>query len=163
MKAAAADLMRRPRTSSHRAMAAAARAHPMDPLTAAQLGAALGGLSEAAVLKREREGALFSVRRTARANAPEYPAFQAWPEVAGAPIKHVMQALAPLGATDLYGFFAAPTDLLGGLAPIEALNGERAWNRWLGSEARMLLRSSMRVRLQAVLHAAGALVALRAA
>jgi hypothetical protein len=62
--------------------AAAASEHPSAPMylmTAAQMGTASGGLSEQAVLERERAGALFSVRRPGRATTREYSAFQAWP------------------------------------------------------------------------------------
>jgi len=138
----------------------------MHAMTAAQLGAALGGLSETAVLEREHAGELFSVRRPARQRACEYPAFQAWPGIAGLPLRRVMRVLAPLGATDVYGFFAAPTELLGGLTPIEALTGRWAvgtGNRALDAEAQGLLASPMPERLEAVLHAGQALVALRAA
>jgi len=138
----------------------------MHAMTAAQLGAALGGLSEAAVLERERAGELFSVRRPARPPSREYPAFQAWPGIAGWPLSRVMRVLAPIGATDVYGFFAAPTELLGGLTPIEALTGRWAvgtGDRALDAEAQGLLATPMPERLEAVLQAARALVALRAA
>lgn len=137
-------------------------AHPMYPMTAAQMGAALGGLSEQAVLERERAGALFSVRWPGRATTREYPAFQAWSGVAGVALTRVLQTLAPLSATDRYGFFAASTDLLGGLTPIEALTGTCTWDRLLDVEAQLLLAAATHERLRAVLGAAQALVALRA-
>lgn len=126
----------------------------------------MGGLSRADVLERERAGELFSVRRPARLRACEYPAFQAWPGIAGLPLRRVMRVLAPLGATDVYGFFAAPTELLGGLTPIEALTGK--WAVGIGgrspdAEAQGLLASPMPERLEAVLQAGRSLVALRAA
>ena len=136
---------------------------PMLPMSAAEIGAALGGIGEDAVRAREQSRELFSIIRPGRSRQREYPRFQTWPSVTSAGLKQVLDALRPLDATDLYGFFAERSDLLAGLTPVEALTGRLARLRAMEREADALLMSTLPVRLKAVLAAAEALVALRAA
>ena len=135
---------------------------PMRSLSAAEIGAALGGIGEEAVRARERSRELFSIIRPGRSRHREYPVFQVWPSVTSSGLKQVLDALRPLDATDLYGFFAERSDLLGSLTPVETLTGRLSWPRITEQEADTLLMSTMPVRLKAVLAAAQALVALRA-
>lgn len=132
-------------------------------MSAVEIGAALGGLSEDAVHAREQSGELFSIVRPTRSRQREYPAFQAWPSMPCAELQQVLDALRPLDATDVYGFFAERSDLLGGLTPVETLSGRLLGRaRTTEQEADALLMSPTPVRLKAVLAAAKALVALRA-
>ena len=73
---------------------------------------------------RERAGELFSVLRTGRKRGREYPAFQAWSGIAGKPLAKVLAALGSASGAVAYGFFTSPTDLLGGVTPIEVLIGK---------------------------------------
>ena len=84
------------------------------------------------------------------------------PGVADIALTHALQTPAPLSATDRYGFFAASTDLLGGLTPIEALTWTCAGDRLPDAEAQLLLAAATHERLHAVLGAAETLVPLRA-
>ena len=59
-------------------------------------------------------------------------------------------------STIVYGFFAAPTDLLGGLTPIEVLIGRLTTARDLDAEIHGLLATAAEGRLQAVIKAAEA-------
>ncbi|TXG96582.1 MAG: hypothetical protein E6R08_09005 [Nevskiaceae bacterium] len=136
---------------------------PMRGLSAVELGLSLGNRSDETVRQRERAGELFSVLRPGRKRGREYPAFQAWPGVAGAPLQQVLARLTGLSPTDLYGFFAGITDLLDGLTPVEALVGKLIQARTVDDAARELLGSAGPDRLDAVLQAADAYAALRAA
>lgn len=134
-------------------------ASPLQPLSAVELGQALG-LGDEAVRQREYAGELFSVLRPGRKRGREFPAFQAWPEIAGEPLKAVLAALQGLGVTAVYSFFSAPTDLLGGLTPIEALAGHVTSSRALPAEAETLLSQGAQARLAMVVKAAGAAAAV---
>jgi hypothetical protein len=142
---------------------------PAEPLSATQLGRALGNLSDETVRLRERSGELFSIMREGRKRGREYPAFEAWPGVAGAPLKQVLKALGlPGGAssTVAYGFFMSPTEMLSGLTPVEALCGaliSTSMPREVDALAQTLLRASSNERLKAVVHAAEAVAAIQAA
>lgn len=92
---------------------------PVEPLTAAALGQALGNVSEEMVRAREQAGQLFSIVRPARNRGREYPAFQAWRGVAGEPLAKVLVILRAHGGTAAYGFFTSPNTELAGLTPIE--------------------------------------------
>lgn len=135
---------------------------PMRGLSAAELGALLG-VTDETVRARERTGELFSVLRAGRKRGREYPIFQAWPNVAGAPLQQVLRALTGLEPSDLYGFFAGVTDLLAGVTPVEALMGKLVAQRSVEDDANALLNSPLQQRLAAVVKAAEALIALRAA
>lgn len=134
----------------------------MLPMSAAEIGVALGGIREDAVRAREQSRELFSIIRPGRSRQREYPVFQAWPSVTSSGLKQVLDALRPLDSTDLYGFFAERNDLLAGLTPVETLTGRLAQARTTEQEADALLMSRLPVRRKAVLAAAEALVALRA-
>lgn len=138
-------------------------ADPVRPLSAAELGQALGGLGDETVRQRERAGELFSILRPGRKRGREYPAFQAWSGIAGDPLVRVLAALDGVSATVVYGFFTSPTDLLGGLTPIEALLGRPTSNRDLAPQAREWLATAPEDRLAAVVEAARACAALQAA
>ena len=134
-------------------------ADPAQPLSASELGQALGGLSDETVRVRERAGELFSVLRPGRKRGREYPAFQAWSGIAGKPLAEVLAALGSTSGTVAYGFFTSPTDLLGGLTPIEALIGKLTNPRNLEPEVQQLLSDDAVERLKAVEHAARAYAA----
>jgi hypothetical protein len=138
-------------------------ADPVAPLSAAELGKALGGLCDETVRQRERVGELFSLLRPGRKRGREYPAFQAWPGIAGEPLAKVLQALGPVSGTVAYGFFTSPTDLLGGLTPIEATTGRLTSHRNVDADAQDLLDATPPDRLAAVLKAAQAYTAWQAA
>ncbi len=127
---------------------------PVKSLSAAELGEALGGLGDETVRQRERAGTLFSVLRPGRKRGREYPAFQAWPGVAGEPLELVLAALGPVSGVAAYGFFTSPTDLLGGLTPIEALVGRLTTLRDVDVETQLLLTAPASQRLEAVEKAA---------
>jgi hypothetical protein len=138
-------------------------ADPAQPLSAAELGQALGGLTDETVRQRERAGELFSIMRPGRKRGREYPAFQAWPGISGQPLAKVMSALGGASGTAAYGFFTSPTDLLGGLTPIEAMSGRLTTRRGMEPSARELLKASDEERLQAVIKTAQAHAAILAA
>jgi len=123
---------------------AAAPEDPVEPLSAAELGARLA-LHEQTVRTRERDGKLFSILRAGRRRGQEFPAFQAWPGVAGEPLERVLAALVPDGESDpvpgpqAYGFFTSPTDLLAELAPLEVLIGRTQSERSLSAAAHAAL------------------------
>jgi hypothetical protein len=139
--------------------AQAPSAAPTQPLSATELGQALGGLSDETVRVRERAGELFSVLRPGRKRGREYPAFQAWNGIAGEPLAKVLAALGSTSGTVAYGFFTSPTDLLGGLSPLEVLIGKLTNPRTVEPEVRQLLAGGAVERLQAVEHAARAYAA----
>ena len=134
-------------------------ADPAQPLSAVELGQALGGLSDETVRLRERAGELFSVLRPGRKRGREYPAFQAWQDIAGKPLAQVLAALGPASGTAAYGFFTSPTDLLGGLTPIEALTGKLTNPRDFEPEVQELLSAGAVERLKGVEEAARAYAA----
>lgn len=138
-------------------------ADPSKPLSAAELGRALGGLTDETVRQRERAGELFSIMRPGRKRGREYPAFQAWQGITGQPLAQVMLALGGASGTAAYGFFTSPTDLLGGLTPIEAMLGRLTSRRAIEPSARDLLSASAEERLQAVIKTAQAHAASLAA
>lgn len=138
-------------------------ADPVQPLSAAELGQALGGLGDEAVRQRERAGELFSILRPGRKRGREYPAFQAWAGICGQPLTQVLGALGAASSTVAYGFFTATTDLLGGLTPIEALLGRPTTSRRLDAQALDLLAAAPAQRLEAVVKAAEAQAAQLAA
>lgn len=142
---------------------AAPIADPTEPRSAAELGQALGGLSDETVRQRERAGELFSILRPGRKRGREYPAFQAWPGIAGEPLAQILAALGPVSSTVAYGFFTSPTDLLGGLTPIEATLGRLTSPRSLEAPTQALLAAAPPQRLAAVVKAAQAHAALQAA
>ena len=95
---------------------------PMERLTAAQLGEALGGLDVNVVVQLERERKVFSVPE-ADWRVRVYPAFQAWPGVAGEPLATVLAALEAAEEDDIYFFFAGQQPDLGTMTPVEVLYG----------------------------------------
>jgi hypothetical protein len=145
---------------------------PVAPLSAAELGAALK-VSDQTVRARERAGELFSILRPARKRGVEYPAFQAWPGIAGEPLAKTLAALGagadPTGATGVpsstlaYAFFTSRTELLGGLTPIEVLLGQLTTARAIDADDQALLDASAAERLEVVVNAARATAAVDAA
>jgi hypothetical protein len=138
-------------------------ADPSQPLSAAELGQALGGLSDETVRQRERAGELFSILRPGRKRGREYPTFQAWTGISGQPLTQVLGALGTASSTAAYGFFTSTTDLLGGLTPIEALLGRPTTPRRLNAQTLDLLAAAPAQRLEAVVKAAEAQAAQLAA
>ena len=132
---------------------------PVEPLSAAEMGQALAGLSDETVRHREKAGHLFSILRPGRKRGREYPAFQAWSGITGGPLAKVLSKLGAPGAAvgaDAYSFFTSQTDLLGGITPIEALLGSLTAARSLSPATQRLLNASADERLDAVLQAAEA-------
>jgi hypothetical protein len=144
------------------ASGAASRPDPMALLSAVELGRALDGVSDETVRLRARQGELFSVLKTGRKRGSGYPAFQAWPGIAGTTLTSVLAELgypASVDGAGAHGFFASVTDLLGDLSPVEVLTGAPSAARPLGRAGRTLLASSPQERLKAVVAAAQAYAA----
>lgn len=135
---------------------------PFTGLSVVEMGRALGGIGDEAVRQRELDGRLFSISRAGHVSGREYPAFQTWSGIQGAPLEAVLETLSKSANQDdnisslAYGFFAGTTDLLGYLTPIEALLGKLIATRELGDEVRTFLASPESERLQAVIEAAEA-------
>lgn len=132
-------------------------ADPMESLTVAELAQALQ-VGAAEVLQKENEGELFSVVFPRISPHRAFPAFQAWPGVAGQPLIAVLEALATKvhGGTLAYGFFGGRNDLIGGLTPLEMLIGGLTTSRSLDTWVIDALELSAKDRLAAVLNAANA-------
>ena len=75
----------------------------------------------------------------------------------------MLGALGRASGTAAYGFFTSPTDLLGGLTPIETLTGKLTNPRDLEPEAQELLSADAVERLKAVISGAQAYAAALAA
>lgn len=122
-------------------------------VTAAQLGKALGGLSEYEVKAQEQSGKLFSVPD---GNGAKYPSFQALPEICGEPLERVLRELGPLSANGIspWDFFTSRSELLVNLSPIEILLADPRRSRSSDPDAQRLLRSSNKARLLAIVGAA---------
>lgn len=75
--------------------------------------------------QRETAGQLFSVVRSNQGPQARYPAFQAWPEIAGRPLHAILEALKvkERGGGVAYAFFVSQDDYLGYLTPVEVLVG----------------------------------------
>lgn len=131
-------------------------------MSAQELGAALGRLSDETVRQREKAGELFSILPPGRKRGRAYPAFQAWPEVAGAPLKEALTALAPGDGTEAYGFFTSVSELLGGLTPLECLIGRLTSARTVEGAALALLTKPAEERRSTVVKAAKTDAAIRA-
>lgn len=139
------------------------REDPAAPLSAAQLGKALGGLSDETVRLRERAGELFDPR-PGRKRGREYPAFQAWPGISGEPLATLLHALGRPNGAVAYGFLTSRNDLLAGLTPIEALLGATIDSGGAADEdALRLLQATAEARFEAVKSAAEAHAALQSA
>ncbi len=131
---------------------------PISPLSADELGKALG-VNEEAVRLREQAGELFSIVRLQRSRDREYPAFQAWPGVAGEPLAQVLAILRDHSGTAAYGFFTSPNEELAGLTPIEVLVARVTHPRKLDKHTASLLSAPNNERVEAVLEAASAYAA----
>jgi hypothetical protein len=131
-------------------------------LPASGLGHSLGGISDKAVRQSENSGELFSIQRPGRSLGREYPALQPWSCMADGTLA---QVLAELGApsraigADVYGFFTSPTDMLGGLTPIETLLGSLITSREVNVATLEFLDQSPEERRTAVFKAAEAYAA----
>lgn len=128
---------------------------PISPLSADELGKALG-VNEETVRLREQAGELFSIVRPQRNRGREYPAFQAWPGVAGEPLAQVLAILRPHGGTAAYGFFTSPNEELVGLSPIEVLIARVTNARELDKHTALLLSAPANERIAVVMEAASA-------
>lgn len=153
------------------AMAAAASAQdeatpatlddPFEPLSAEQLGERLSVVA-ATVRQREQAHVLFSTLPPGRERGRLYPAFQAWPDIAGAPLRQTLLALGQPDGGTAWGFFASASPELEGLSPVEALSGKLSRQRPLSPGAQALLRATPKIRRGAVEGAAEAFAADRA-
>lgn len=137
-------------------------AAPEALVSAVELGVALG-VGDETVRLRERNGELFSLLRPGRKRGREYPAFQAWSGIVGSPLTEVLKALGAVGGAVAFGFFTTPTELLGGLTPIEAMLGSLTKPRDLTADEAALLAASSPARLAATIKAAEANAALEMA
>ena len=143
---------------------AAAEEDPLEPLSAFDIGARLA-LHERTVRTRERDGKLFSILRAGRRRGQEFPAFQAWPGVAGQPLERALEALmpnggaAPVSGPQAYGFFTSPTYLLGELAPLEVLFGRALSERGLSAAAQAALALNAAERVELVVKTARTIAA----
>ncbi|MEZ2352136.1 hypothetical protein [Caballeronia sp. RCC_10] len=135
---------------------------PARLLSAVAMGQALGGIGDESVRQREKAGELFSVLRPGRKRGREYPAFQAWTGISGEPLKQVLDALERPEGAAAYAFFTSPSDLLGGLSPVEAMLGTMTSQRSLADDAAGFLSAPSAERLEAVLQAAKAYAAVLA-
>lgn len=163
-KAAARQEARVPTPDLDQAVPVPTRPAADAPLSAIELGQLLG-VSDQTVRGRERAGELFSILRPGRRRGVEYPGFQAWPEIAGAPLTKILQALTPSqrgrpSGTLAYSFFSSRSELLGGLAPLEVITGQ-AWDEYnLNEDRKALLSAPTSTRLEAVERAARTLLAV---
>jgi hypothetical protein len=109
---------------------------PTRAISAAELGLALG-VSDEVVRQREEAGDLFSVVFPQRGPERVYPAFQAWPEIAGKRLMAVLVELKlrQLGGAVAYQFFMLRDDVLGYVTPVEMLiesvTSARPLERWM--------------------------------
>lgn len=125
-------------------------------VSAEELAARLGLGDAEQVVQSEGANRLFSVRRPDVTSQRLYPAFQAWPRIAGEPLAAVLSILGSLGGAATLSFLSSPCHELGGLTPVEALIGV-----WLPADpppqaAQPLLLAQDAERMQAVLASASA-------
>jgi hypothetical protein len=142
--------------------APSASGDPSQVLSANELGQALGDIGHATVHRWENSGELFSIQRPGPSLGREYPAFQAWGCMADGTLPQVLAKLgAPSSAVgaDAYGFFTSPTDLLGGLTPIETLLSSLTTSREVNVATLKFLDQSPEERRAAVFKAAEAYAA----
>ncbi|MEQ1684244.1 MAG: hypothetical protein ABL916_11385 [Burkholderiaceae bacterium] len=136
-------------------------ADPTELLNASEISRLLE-VDESQVLQLERTGRLFALMRAGRSER-EYPAFQAWSGIAGEALAGVLSELRSTSGAVAYGFFTSPTDLLGGLTPVETMIGYLTSSRSLAPETKELLAAPAPERLGSVVGAAMAEAELRAA
>jgi hypothetical protein len=125
-----------------------------DMMTASELGKALGDVTDETVRLREKSGELFAILPPGRKKGRKYPAFQAWPEVVGAPLRKVLAALEPVDGTAALLFLTGVSDLLAGLTPLECLLGRTTFDRNLDRQAELLLSKPTQERHDVVVKAA---------
>lgn len=129
---------------------------PLQLFNANEMGHALGGMSDQIVRDREKSRELFSVLKAGRKRGREYPAFQAWDGIVGAPLATVMKALGSLDGAAAYSFFSSRLHELGGLTPVEVLSGTPTRMGQLTGDAKAILAMSADQRLDGVVKAADA-------
>ena len=137
-------------------------ADPVAPMHEYQLVSFLGLQSASELRSVEAGGTVICISRPARGIAREYPAFQAWPDIAGEPLLRIIAALSSYersASADAYGFFTSSDDLLGYLSPIEVLTGRLLRPRAIDSEVMKLLEAPSEQRREAVIEAAEAFAA----
>ena len=123
--------------------------------TAEDLAAALN-VSAETVRRRALSRTLIAVLGPGRKRGREYPMFQAWPGIAGAPLESVLKALGRPEGAQAYQFMTTPSQALGGATPIELLVGEIPEDAELAPGVREFLRQDDETRLGAVVEAAAA-------
>ncbi|CAH2813531.1 MAG: hypothetical protein CBCREVIR_3724 [Candidatus Burkholderia crenata] len=132
---------------------------PVALLSAHDLGQQLG-VTDETVRNREAAGEFFSILPHGKKRGRGYPAFQAWPNIVGTPLKRVLDALgSDITGPTAYGFFTAKSDLLGDLSPVECLGGVLTAERKLSDAALALLDGDKSERLAAVLQVVAVYVA----
>jgi hypothetical protein len=77
---------------------------PFELLSVSEFAARLGGVAPENVRLLEQGGALFAVVPPGQQSGRAYPAFQAWPSLAGDPLKQILDALGEFGDTSPYSF-----------------------------------------------------------
>ena len=132
------------------------------PLSAAELGEQLG-IGAAMVRVREQGHELFAVLPPGRERGRVYPAFQAWPDITGAPLGQVLQALGQPDGGTAWGFFSSTSRELEDLTPVEVLTGRLLGARPITDSAQSLLNAPVDVRRAVVEGAARVDAAVRAA
>ena len=133
-----------------------------EPLSAAELGEQLG-VGAPMVRVREQGHELFAVLPPGRERGRVYPAFQAWPDIAGAPLRQVLQALGQPDGSTTWGFFSSTSRELEELTPVEVLSGRLVRARPVTDSAQSLLDAPADVRRAVVEGAARVDAAVRAA
>jgi hypothetical protein len=123
--------------------------------TAEELAAALN-VSAETVRRRTLSRTLIAVLGPGRKRGREYPMFQAWPGIAGAPLEAVLKALGRPEDAQAYQFMTTPNEALGGATPIEVLVGEAPEDAELAPGLREFLKEDDQTRLRAVVEAAAA-------
>jgi hypothetical protein len=141
---------------------AASMSNAFELLSSAELAARLGNVAPERIRQLEEDGALFSILPPGCETGKAYPAFQAWPNIAGEPLLQILRALVEIdGSSSPDGFFSASSPELDGLSPIEVLQASPFNSRPLQPGALELLRADLGARLDTMYGAAVAFAADR--
>jgi hypothetical protein len=139
---------------------------PSTLLSARELAKELGGVAEDEVLRLKKDRKLFEVTRVSVGKKQTgYPIFQAWAGIAGKPLETVLAAIGSHSAdvsSEAYAFFIGVNEFLGGLTPIEVLQGTLLTTRQLPPPVERLLDAPTAERLDEVVQAAHTTLSSRA-
>jgi hypothetical protein len=116
----------------------------------------LGDIAPSAIRALEDDGALFSILPPGQESGRAYPRFQAWPSVAGKPLRRTLQVLGHPDGGVAWGFFSSASRELEELTPVEVLSGRLLAWRSIPKGARQLLVIDPSSRLDVVAGAAQA-------